>query len=172
MFEINNVAQLIEEGLNKIPAHLGSNQQTSRWTKEIKETLATVGKKVAKESKIEVITLYSDNQNREWLYDVVWKCSRINSYSYCIGLVAEAELHTKEDNLTDDFIKILSSNAILKVFITWVFEKQKEKTNEIISLFQNLLNNYELLNKGEKVYLYIYEDWGEGKFRLECIEKK
>lgn len=120
----------------------GINDNTS-WTREIKNTFIELGKKY------KLITCVGgkacESDWGEWLYDISWlKTKDIDGYDVIekMILAVESEWGIKDEEILEDFQKLLVCNAEMKVFI---FQDRKDIINllkKTVEIFKESNGNF------------------------------
>lgn len=116
------------------------------WTKNVKQVISDLA------YSNECIAS-SNNDGREWLYDLIWFKIDKEEYFSELVLCMESEWDKNWNQIKYDFDKLLISNATHKLMICQAYE---EKTNEILNNFQKSINRYQLGNKSERFMISIY----------------
>lgn len=119
------------------------------WTKSIKEKLYLIAK--MPENNFLVATSGIDKKDwGEWLFDMVWYKYEDNALKD-VFLVVESEWNIEEENIQDDFEKLLVAKSRHRLMI---FQADTEQTiNRIIESFNKIIDNFSLSNKGDR-FLY------------------
>lgn len=111
------------------------------WTRKVKEVLKGIGKEKG-------YKVYPDPEDKdrewhgEWLLDLIW----LDEKTGAIRLAAESEWGN-EDEVLDDFQKLLCIKAPLKVMIYYVYNKP------FVNKFENYMTRFDQHAKGEHYLL-------------------
>ena len=110
---------------------------------------------------------------KEWLYDLVWYKidDEIKPFVLkSIDLVFETEISGKRfSDFKVDFDKLLFATNSTKIML---FSKVSQNIlSEIINYIQSTLSRFDDLEKGEEVYLILWDENDTGKFEMLKIKK-
>lgn len=158
--------QKVVESYANLPTEYNNKRGT--WiTAKIKEQIGEVGALLG-------YAIASSIHGGEWLYDVVWYKNNSDNCLETVDLVLESESSTKEHALKYDFEKILISSAKYKVFVCFNEPNidYPANVNRRIYFFEKSVNACKNLVSGEKVTVFIWDDWYTGYFIAHQITKQ
>lgn len=109
----------------------------------------------------------------EWLYDMIWYKNNADGHLETVDLVLESELNRSESHLKYDFEKILISNAKYKIFVCFneANDDCPENIKKRIVFFQKCVDACRNLLSGDRVTVFIWDDWCSGEFEASPIIK-
>ena len=127
---------------------------TNGWTRAVYQSLLDLGHALG--FKVCVSRLPADSP--EWLFDVVWYTTRNNSELERledIPMVMECEWNRHPEKIAEDFEKLLSSNAPLKVMICY---PRLDAIVHMLEYFRDSIANYKQRRVGDKFLIGTLDD--------------
>lgn len=105
----------------------------------------------------------------EFLYDIIWLERNPKGNISKAALALESELgYGWDKEIKKDFEKLLLTNAELRVMICFHHPHSLE---ELKNYATEAFNGYKLLQKGDRLLMLIWDDWGTGKIFPHLLEK-
>ena len=143
-------AETLKRGLNDLAVEARRNRRgwsDTRWTKRVKQLLVQLaGNKY--ETYASGVPEATDG---EWMCDVVWWHSGKDELLHRIPLVAECEWPKKEQDVWDDFQKLLISCAEVRVLI---FQCSfRDHASSLVEELKRQIQCFDSRQEGEK-YLF------------------
>lgn len=140
---------------------------TDGWTRAVYQSLLDLGHALG--FKVCVSRLPADSP--EWLFDVVWYTTRNNielERLDDIPLVMECEWNQAPVKIAEDFEKLLSSNAPLKVMICY---PKPAAFENILEYFRDSVANYKQRRIGDRFLVGLLSDVEKAvKFETITVE--
>ena len=132
------------------------------WTGVFKRALAQLGRDYFG---CRICTSGIENcEEGEWLYDMVWYKYRWDGPERFLGsvpFVMECEWNLQQEEIKDDFEKLLLANADLALMICWVHADYQSALKEY---FRNSVQNYKQGRSGSRVLIAVL-DYTTDKFK-------
>ena len=147
--EIEKLIEDVKRKFNKIPGNLEGETGDAPWTREVKMALVKLGesKYFKKGRYIYSAGVDKENGGGEWLYDLCWLDYEDTSPDaesssepklLRMQLALESEWGTDQD-VADDFQKLLLSRAALRVM---VFGGRNETTKKTVDLLASYVKSF------------------------------
>lgn len=158
----------IIEQLNKFTTeNFGANKSlpSVQCTTEIKRIIGNIGQQL----NYEVMAGGDNDFEGEWLYDIVWYSNNEVGFNKMI-LAVECEFSRGLKHIQYDFDKLLVTNAENRIMICMSLGNEPG-FEKIITQCNEAINNYEMLPKGSRFLLLIWDDYHSGKFESRIIIK-
>ena len=143
-------AETLEKGLNALAVEARRNRRgwsDTRWTKRVKQLLVQLaGNKY--ETYASGVPEATDG---EWMCDVVWWHSGKDELLHRIPLVAECEWPKKEQDVWDDFQKLLIIRAAVRVMI--FSANSRSEASELVKELKKQIQYFDSSQEGD-TYLF------------------
>ena len=169
------IFQVLQENRENLNETLTINGTYRDFTNKLKFLIADLGEK---EFKCETASQSSSHSfsEGEWLFDLVWfrMSEEIGKFNCIksIDLVLESEISAK--NFKDfkvDFDKLLLVKKATKIMIFTKVDNS-ELLKEIINYGKNSVNSFTDFEKGDTIYLILFDEYYEGDFELIPLIKE
>jgi hypothetical protein len=158
--KIENEIVTYLKGLPQKSKSEGWEWESGRWTKAIKLGLLDIAKKEPTKY-IVCANGIVGTDDKEWLYDMIWLENHENGGIKNVPLVMESELHSQDNEVDEDFCKLLVARADHRL---WIFQRRtveeiKASINACIQRVQTLVSS----QSGDR-YLFAGLSWNPRDF--------
>ena len=166
MNEYNKIENEIVTYLKSLPEKSkseGWEWKSGRWTEAIKLGLLNIARK--KPPKLIVCSNGIEGTDYgEWLYDMIWLENDENDGIKNVPLVMESELNSPDNEVDEDFLKLLVARADHRI---WIFQRRtrEEITASIHSCIQRV-RNCRSSQPGDR-YLFAGLSWNPRDFAFQ-----
>jgi len=156
----NFIEDIIEElkGIND-----GSHNTNKTWTIAIKKALIDVADKYGYWSNCSLGEEYKENENNEWLYDIIIYSYNDDKIFDKVYLVGESEWNSTYEQIEYDFLKLIFARAEVRLMVYQVsgnnYDKYKNNLINIIEKSNSCIN-------GDIYLLAIYNNTTD-EFKVE-----
>jgi hypothetical protein len=164
--QFDPIENLIANGLVTFSKQVPKNSNNSTWTKGILELVRNVGRS---QSENYSFCPDPDENQSEWLYDLIWYENNTKNCLINVPLVLECEWSYNWGHVKYDFEKLLIANAQYRVMIC---QMGKNEMSQWWENFEATIDGYMPLNKGSRFLIAILDDYDGDEFDIKVIIKE
>ena len=148
--------------IKKVPDDLVPGAGGDReWTSFLKRKLREVGKKHEY-----LVSPCPDDDNKEWLYDLIWFRNDSNFQLREVALVLESEWSKDPWHIQEDFEKLLVAKAPIKVM---VFQKHGNNIDVLWKLLEDGIRIFEKQPMDETYILAAFKE-EDHEFEIRIVQ--
>ena len=155
---VRDIIATIERIPKDLPRGAGGD---TKWTSFLKSELRKVGKKHQY-----LVSPCPDDDNKEWLYDLIWFRNDSNNQLREVALVLESEWSRDPWHIQEDFEKLLVAKAPIKVM---VFQNYGNNLPDLWRLLKDGIRIFEKQASDETYILAAYKR-EEHEFEIQVVQ--
>ena len=169
------IFQVLQQNRQDLNETLTINGTYRDFTNRLKYLIAQLG-----ENEFQCETASQSSSHRfsegEWLFDLVWfkMSEEIGTHNYIksIDLVLESEISAKKfKDFKVDFDKLFLVKKATRIMI-FTKVNNSDLMSEIIDYGKNAVNSFTDFEKGDAIYLILFDEYYEGDFELIPLVKE